>query len=78
VSLFPDGAICVEYNGRIIGSLTTLLVNFNPDEQKHTWEDVTDGGFIRNHIPEGNTLYIVYICISPEFRKAGLMQISTI
>lgn len=72
VRLFPEGSICVESNGRIIGSLTTLLVSFNPDEPMHRWEDVTDGGYIRNHDPDGDTLYIVDICISPEFRKAGL------
>lgn len=72
VSLFPEGAICVEYDGRIIGSLTGLLVKFDPGAPDHTWEDMTDGGFIRNHDPDGDTLYIVDICISPEFRKAGL------
>ncbi|WP_432363859.1 GNAT family N-acetyltransferase [Sporosarcina sp. UB5] len=72
VSLFPKGAICVEHNGRLIGSLTALRVNVNPNEPEHTWEDVTDGGYIRTHIPGGDTLYIVDICISPEFRKAGL------
>src|SRR5690606_11061770 len=64
--------ICVEHDGRIIGSLTGLLVGFDSTEPDHTWEDMTDGGFIRNHDPDGNTLYIVDICISPEFRKAGL------
>ena len=72
VSLFPEGAICVEYDGRIIGSLTGLLVKFDPQTPDHTWEDMTDGGFIRTHDPDGDTLYIVDICISPEFRKAGL------
>ncbi|MFC5601882.1 GNAT family N-acetyltransferase [Sporosarcina koreensis] len=72
VSLFPEGAICVEVDGRIIGSLTGLLVGFNSGSPDHTWEDMTDGGFIRNHTPDGDTLYIVDICISPEFRKAGL------
>ena len=72
VSLFPEGAVCVEYDGRIIGSLTGLLVKFDPDMPDHTWEDMTDGGFIRNHDPHGDTLYIVDICISPEFRKAGI------
>lgn len=72
VSLFPEGAVCVEYDGRIIGSLTGLLVRFDSEEPDHTWEDMTDGGFIRNHDPDGDTLYIVDICISPEFRKAGL------
>lgn len=72
VHLFPEGAICVEYQGRIIGSMTGLRVNFNPDEPKHRWEDVTDNGYIRTHEPAGDTLYIVDICISPKFRKAGL------
>ncbi|MDW0116682.1 GNAT family N-acetyltransferase [Sporosarcina thermotolerans] len=72
VRLFPEGAICVEYKGKIIGSMTGLRVNFNPDEPKHRWEDVTDNGYIRTHEPAGDTLYIVDICISPEFRKAGL------
>ncbi|HEX5564093.1 MAG TPA: GNAT family N-acetyltransferase [Sporosarcina sp.] len=72
VSLFSEGAVCVEYDGRIIGSLTGLLVRFDSEEPDHTWEDMTDGGFIRNHDPDGDTLYIVDICISPEFRKAGL------
>lgn len=72
VSLFPEGAICVEHDGRIIGSLTGLLVKFNPEELKHTWEDMTDNGFIRSHDPGGDTLYIVDICISPDYRKSGL------
>ncbi|MCG7343374.1 GNAT family N-acetyltransferase [Sporosarcina sp. ACRSL] len=72
VSLFPEGAICVEHNRRIIGSLTGLLVKFDSNNLDHTWEDMTDGGFIRNHDPVGDTFYIVDICISPEFRKAGL------
>ena len=72
VSLFPEGAICVEHDGRIIGSLTGLLVKFDPKELDHTWEDMTDNGFIRTHDPDGDTLYIVDICISPEYRKSGL------
>lgn len=72
VSLFPEGAVCVEHDGRILGSLTGLLVRFASDSLDHTWEDMTDGGFIRTHDSDGDTLYIVDICISPEFRKAGL------
>ena len=72
VSLFPEGAICVEHDGRIIGSLTGLLVKFDPEEPDHTWEDMTDNGFIRTHDPDGDTLYIVDICISPDYRKSGL------
>ncbi|MCG3088852.1 GNAT family N-acetyltransferase [Sporosarcina cyprini] len=75
VNRFPEGAICVEYNGRIVGSITSLLLSFDCDHLDHTWEQVTDNGYIRNHDPNGDTLYIVDICIHPAFRKAGLGKI---
>lgn len=72
VTLFPEGALCVEMDGRIVGSMTGLLVDFDPTHPSHTWEEITDGGYIRNHQPDGNTLYVVDICVSPSYRKFGL------
>lgn len=46
VRLFPEGALCIEVNGEIAGSMTGLLVK-NESVQPghaHTWEEVTDGG----------------------------------
>lgn len=75
VTLFPEGALCVEVEGQIAGSMTGLLVWFNPNHPKHTWEEITDNGYIRNHNPEGNTLYVVDICIRPSFRKHKLGKV---
>lgn len=72
VTLFPEGALCIEVDGELAGSLTGLLVDFDPEHPQHTWEEVTDSGYIRNHQPEGNTLYIVDISVRPKFRKLGL------
>ncbi|MGG0581792.1 GNAT family N-acetyltransferase [Priestia aryabhattai] len=72
VSLFPEGALCVEVNGEIAGSMTGLLIDFHLDSPDHTWEEVTSNGYITNHNPNGNTLYVVDISISPSFRKLGL------
>lgn len=72
VALFPEGALCIEVNGEIAGSMTGLLVDFDPAHPEHTWEEVTDGGYIRNHNPDGNTLYVVDICVRPSHRKLGL------
>lgn len=72
VTLFPDGAICVEIAGEIVGSMTTLCVQFDPNHPQHSWAEMTDNGYIRNHDPKGNTLYVVDICISPEYRKLRL------
>jgi ribosomal protein S18 acetylase RimI-like enzyme len=75
VRLFPEGALCIEINGRIAGSMTGLIVNYQPGDPDHNWSGITDDGYIRNHDPNGNTLYVVDICISPAFRKLGLGKV---
>lgn len=72
VTLFPEGALCVEVDGEIAGSITGLMVNYKPGDLHHTWEEITDNGYIRNHDPNGNALYIVDICIRPKYRKLDL------
>ncbi|MGP7818621.1 GNAT family N-acetyltransferase [Niallia sp. 01092] len=72
VTLFPEGALCIEINGEIAGSMTSLLVDFDPTHPEHTWEEITDNGYIRNHNPNGKTLYVVDIGVRPSYRKLGL------
>jgi ribosomal protein S18 acetylase RimI-like enzyme len=72
VTIFPEGALCVEVDGELAGSLTGLTIDFKPCDKDHTWEEITDHGYIRNHNPKGNTLYIVDISVRPMYRKLGL------
>jgi ribosomal protein S18 acetylase RimI-like enzyme len=72
VTLFPEGALCIEVNGELAGSMTGLLVHYEPAHPDHTWEETTDNGYIRNHDPNGNTLYVVDISVRPSYRKLGL------
>lgn len=72
ISRFPEGALCAEVNGQIVGSITGLKINEHDYEHNHKWSIVTDEGYIRNHNPHGKTLYIVDICVVPQFRKAGI------
>ncbi|KZS46306.1 acetyltransferase [Paenibacillus glucanolyticus] len=72
VTLFPEGALCVEVDGVLAGSITSLIVDYDPLQPAHSWADTTDNGYIRTHKPEGNTLYIADICVRPRFRKLGL------
>lgn len=72
ITLFPEGALCVEVEGLIAGSMTGLIVQFDPNHPTHTWAEITDNGYIRNHDPYGNTLYVVDICIRPAYRKMDL------
>jgi ribosomal protein S18 acetylase RimI-like enzyme len=68
VTLFPEGAICAEINGELVGSITGLLVIYNPAHPEHTWDEITASGYISNHNPNGDSLYIVDICVKPQYR----------
>ncbi|ANF95427.1 GNAT family N-acetyltransferase [Paenibacillus bovis] len=72
VHRFPQGALCVEIDGVIAGSMTSLLIDFDEHHPEHTWEEVTDHGYIRNHQPDGDTLYVADLCVHPEYRQWGL------
>lgn len=72
ISRFPQGALCVEMNGVIVGSMTGLLITFDAEHPQHTWEQITDHGYIRNHDPNGDTLYVADLCVHPDYRQWGL------
>ncbi|MFM1653973.1 GNAT family N-acetyltransferase [Brevibacillus sp. B_LB10_24] len=68
---FPEGAICVEHDGKVVGSITGLIVRYHPGEP-HTWSEITDNGYIRNHDPSGDSFYIVDVSVMPQYRSLGL------
>lgn len=72
IHYFQDGAICAEFEGQLIGSITGLCTSFTPEHPLHSWSEATDDGYIRNHQPAGNTLYIVDISVRPSYRKSGI------
>lgn len=72
VSRFPEGALCVEADGQLVGSMTALIVDDAQLAGSHTWSSITDDGYIRNHAPLGDTLYVVDVCVIPAYRKYGI------
>lgn len=69
---YPEGALCIEIDGKLAGSLTGMLIDLDGEASSHNWEQVTDSGYITTHQPDGNTFYIVDIGIRPAFRKMEL------
>ncbi|MCI4130097.1 GNAT family N-acetyltransferase [Bacillus haynesii] len=72
IERFPEGALCAASEGRIIGSMTTLMIDFDPQHSHHRWDEVTDNGYIGTHQNDGNSLYVVDISVSPDYRKLGI------
>jgi predicted amidohydrolase/GNAT superfamily N-acetyltransferase len=65
---FPDGMQVVEYEGRIVGSATSLMVSYDEYDDDHTWKEICDNGYITNHDAEGDTLYGIEVMVHPEYQ----------
>ncbi|MDM5319291.1 bifunctional GNAT family N-acetyltransferase/carbon-nitrogen hydrolase family protein [Bacillus altitudinis] len=66
---FQEGQFCAEFEGEIIGSCSSLLINFDEYDDRHTWQDITDDGYITNHNPDGMNMYGIEVMVSPEYRR---------
>lgn len=74
ISIFPEGQICVEYNGKVVASSSSLIIDFDMYGEKHSWFDIADRGMIRNHNPDGDTLYGIEIMVHPDYRGMKLAR----
>ncbi|WP_240375909.1 bifunctional GNAT family N-acetyltransferase/carbon-nitrogen hydrolase family protein [Bacillus piscicola] len=68
IRLFPEGQMCVVYNGKIIGSSSSLIVNYDDYGDNHSIDEISGGGYITNHNPEGKHLYGTDVVVHPDFR----------
>ncbi|MFC5467611.1 GNAT family N-acetyltransferase [Cohnella suwonensis] len=71
VNRFPEGALCAEIDGAVVGSMTALRRRIASGAHE-IWSTATNDGYIRNHEPDGDTIYVVDICVSPDYRKLGI------
>jgi predicted amidohydrolase/ribosomal protein S18 acetylase RimI-like enzyme len=74
LSIFSDGQLGVEYNGKIVASSSSLIVDFSNYSEWQDWKKIADSGYIRNHTPDGNTLYGIEIMVDPAFRGMKLAR----
>lgn len=74
LAIFPEGQICVEYEKKVVASSSSLILDFALYSEWHSWREIADNGFIRNHKNEGNTLYGIEIMVDPEFRGLKLAR----
>ncbi|MBD3226058.1 MAG: GNAT family N-acetyltransferase [Caldithrix sp.] len=65
---FPQGQIGVEYGGQLIGSSSSLIVEFDEYGNKHTYDEIAAEGYIDNHDSEGDTLYGIEVMVHPDYQ----------
>ncbi len=74
ISIFPEGQICLLFQDKIVASSSSLILDFTLYSEWHSWREIADEGFIRNHVYNGNTLYGIEIMVDPEFRGYKLAR----
>jgi len=74
VDTFPEGQICITYDDDLIAASSALLVNWEDFNGWHSFKQVSGGGTIRNHDPDGDTLYGIDIVVDPKFRGQRLAR----
>ncbi len=70
--VFPEGQLVVTYDGQVAGHAVTQLVELDRAFAEHSWAELTGRGTLRTHRPDGDALYGVDVCVSPELRGKGL------
>jgi predicted amidohydrolase len=74
IAHFPEGQICIELDGEVVASSSSLVVDFGDYDEWQSWQHIADGGMIRNHDPDGDTLYGIEIMVDPELRGYRLSR----
>jgi len=74
LAIFPEGQVCIELDGRVVASSSSLIIDFDLYGDRHSWHEISDSGFIRNHNPDGDSLYGIEIMVDPEFRGMKLAR----
>lgn len=74
ISTFPEGQFVAEYNGEIAGHCATFIIGEDIALRPHTWMQITGNGFATRHDENGDYLYGMEVCVSPERRRLRIGQ----
>lgn len=69
---FPEGQICIEDNGKLVGAAISMVVDYDKYTDNHNYKQITGNGYITTHDPLGDTLYGVDIFVHPKARHMRL------
>lgn len=68
LNTFPEGQICIEDKGKVIGAAFSVIVDYDKFGDKHTYDEITGDAYLTTHDPHGDVLYGVDVFVSPEYR----------
>ena len=72
LTLFPEGQICIEDKGSVVGAALTLIVDYTNVEDYHSYDDIVAEGMFSKNDMEGDYLYGIDVFIDKEYRGMRL------
>lgn len=69
---FPEGQICIEDHEKVVAAALSLIVDYKRFGDTHTYDQITDRGYITTHDPNGDVLYGMDIFVHPEYQGMRL------
>src|SRR5258708_6798501 len=72
--IVPEGQIGIEYQGKLVASSSSLILGFELYKEWHSFDEIADHGFIRNHRADGSTLYGIEVMVDPVYRGRKLAR----
>ncbi len=73
IRIFPEGQFVALKDGKVIGMTTSIRYHLDFND-KHTFNDVFDSGFLNTHQPDGDWLYGMDIGTHPDYRGLGIAK----
>lgn len=74
LKLFPEGQLGIWLDGELVASSSSLILDYGNYDNWSNWKDLCDSGYIRNHDPEGDTLYGIEIQVATKARGMKLAR----
>jgi predicted amidohydrolase/GNAT superfamily N-acetyltransferase len=74
IKTFAEGQLCIEYDGTIVASASSLIVHHDVHSDWHDWREISGNGYISSHAPDGDTLYGIEMMVHPQFRGLRLSR----
>jgi predicted amidohydrolase/GNAT superfamily N-acetyltransferase len=74
LEIFPEGQLGIFVHGRLVASSASLIVDYSDYSDWSDWHELSDHGMIRNHDPEGDTLYGIEMMVDPDMRGQKLAR----
>lgn len=74
VDAFPEGQfVAVDIDTqRVVGMASTLIVDWDDYEISASWAEITGGGLLTTHNPQGRTMYAADVMVHPDVQRRGV------